>query len=338
MTNKQELVKVCVDYIHNPQSVLNFSEGKFDDALRTRFKEALGIEEFSNKTMRNTYTRELAFEILTEVITEGFLKGVEQDEFFMQFAEISNIARGDKNEFYLEDDAVLTVSQHSGNHWNIRRQKLESGTRFSVETQAYAVAVYADFDAFMAGRISFDKLVNKVAQALKLKVYEEVATTFASTSAQLPSQFVASGTFTENKLIDLYQHVQAASGSAPIIVGTAKALATITAGAKVDWISENMKNEKNTTGRIGIYNGMTLVQLPVVHKAGTFDFAYDDKQLLVLPTTTDKFIKVVYEGDDHMKLVNDEYTHNDRHIEYAYTTRFGVKTIFSSLFAIYSIS
>ncbi|RKJ73014.1 hypothetical protein D7X33_20960, partial [Butyricicoccus sp. 1XD8-22] len=108
--------------------------------------------------------------------------------------------------------------------------------------------------------------------------------------------------------------------------------------ASVNWISDDMKNEKNTTGRIGIYNGMTLVQLPVVHKANTFDFAYDDKQILVLPTTGDQFIKVVYEGDDYMKQTENERENNDMSFEYLYLTKFGVKTVFSSLFGIYTLA
>lgn len=339
MTSKQDLVKVCVDYIRNPQQVLNFSEGvNFDEKLREKFLNVLGVEKVNRKTMRNNFNRELVFEILTEIIAEGFLRGIEEDEFFMQFAEIRNIDRGDLNEFFLEDDAVLTVSQHSGNHWNIRRQKLQGGTPFTVETKSYSVGVYADFEAFMTGRVSFERLVNKIAQALKLKVYEEVAATFASTSSQLPTQFVATGTYDESKLSDLYQHVQATSGSQPIIVGTQKALANIVKGANVDWISDSMKNERNTTGRIGIYNGMTLVQLPVVHKANTFEFAYDDKQLLVLPLNDDRFIKVVYEGDDYMKQTENEKENNDMSYEYLYLTKYGVKTIFSSLFGIYTLS
>lgn len=338
MTSKHELVKVCVDYVRNPEQVMNFSEGKdFDAQLREKFFAVLEVDKVNRKTMRNTQNRELVFAIITEVIAEGFLKGVEEDEFFMQFADIRNVENGDLNEFYLEDDAILTVSQHSGNHWNIRRQKLEGGTKFSVDTKAYSVGVYADFEAFMAGRVSFARLIGKVAQALKLKLYEEVAATFASTSSQLPAEFVATGTYDEVKLVDLYQHVQAASGNA-IVVGTAKGLQSIIKGADVNWISEGMKAERNTSGRIGIYNGMTLVQLPVVHKANTFEFAYDDKQILVLPTAGDQFIKVVYEGDDYMKQTENEQENNDMSFEYLYLTKFGVKTVFSSLFGIYTLA
>ena len=339
MTTKQELLQVCVDYVKNPEQVLNFSKGKnVDEIIRTKIFEVLGVDKITKRDMRKPAVQQLAFEILTVTIEETFNKGVYEDEFFMQFAEIANLAHGDANEFYLEDDAVLTVSQHSGNHWNIRRQKFEGGNKFTVDTKAYAIAVYGDFHAFISGRTSFSKLVEKVASALRLKMYEEVSASFAAGVATLPSQFAVTGAYTQNQLITLYDHVQAATGSAPVIVGTKAGLATITAGQDVAWISENMKNERNATGRVGQYLGMTLVELPVVHKAGTFDFAYDPKQLLVLPTNNERFIKITIEGDDLMKVVEDETANFDMSYEYKYISRFGVKTIFSTAFGVYNIT
>jgi len=339
MTNKLEALKlVCVDYVRNPQVVQNFSEGKdIDTRIREAFFEILGTDKPTKKHMRNTQNRELVFEVLTEVITESFLKSVEEDEFFMQFADVRNIALGDTNEFYLEDDAVLTVSQHSGNHWNIRRQKAEGGTTFKVDTKAYSIGVYADFFAFLSGRVSFERLVNKIAKALRLKIYEEVSATFVASAAQLPSEFQTSGVYAEEELIELYNHVLAASGSAPVVVGTKTGLSKITNGTNVQWFSDSMKNELNQTGRVGTYLGMTLVELPVAHKAGTFEFAYDDKQLLVLPTNNDRFIKVVYEGDDLVKQTENEQENNDMSFEYLYLTKFGTNTVFSSLFGIYNL-
>lgn len=334
----QELSKICVDYIRNPKSVLNFSEGEdFDITLRNAFYDLLGTTEITKKMLKRNTNKELVFEVLTEVITENFLKSVEQDEFFTQFVEYKNIELGDTNEFYVEDDGILTVSEHSGNHWNIRRQKLEGGTRFPVATKAYSIGVYADFYAFLTGRVSFEKLIAKTSQALRLKFYEEIAASFASGAAQLPAQFQASGVYSEQDLIELHDHVQASSGSNPIIFGTKSALAKITSGLAVEWYSNEMKNERNSTGRIGTYLGMTLVELPVVHKAGTFDFAYDNNQLLVLPNNNDRFIKFVWEGDEEIKQTENQRENNDMNHEYLYITRFGTSVVFSSLFGLYNL-
>ncbi|HLG28139.1 MAG TPA: hypothetical protein VI423_10170, partial [Paenisporosarcina sp.] len=145
-----ELVKTCVDYIKNPAQVQQFSKGKdVDTVIRGKFFEIMGTEKPTQKDLRR---HEVAvFEILEEVLTETYLKGVEEDEFFLRFAEVRNLALGDSQEFFIEDDGVIIVSEHAGNHWRIDRQKLEGGASFTVNTKAYAAAVYGDFFLFLSG-------------------------------------------------------------------------------------------------------------------------------------------------------------------------------------------
>src|SRR6185312_13069356 len=139
-----ELIKLCVDVVNNPARVQQFSKGKdADSAIRAKFFEIMGTETPNKKDIRRH--KVAIFEIIEEVLTETYLNGVNEDEFFMRFAETKNIALGDKNEFFVEDDAVLYVSEHAGNHWNINRQKLEGGQTFDVKTKSFAAAVYGDF-------------------------------------------------------------------------------------------------------------------------------------------------------------------------------------------------
>lgn len=337
MENKQALVKLCVDSVMNPTQVAHFSKGAdVDTAIRNQFYELMGTDK---PTMKDIRKHKIAiFEILEEVLTETYKNGINEDEFFMQFAEVRNIALGDAQEFYIEDDAVLVVSEHAGSHWNINRQKLEGGKSFTVKTKAYAIAVYGDFFLFATGRLSFAKLVSKVAEAIQLKIYEEVAMSFSNAVTKLPTELTATGTYDEAKLQELVAHVEAVTGSPAIVVGTRQALAKVTAGLNVSYYSDSMKNELARTGRIANVNGLTLVQLPQVHKQNTFEFAYDDNQLLVLPQNNDRFIKIVFEGEDYMKEVTDETVNMDMSLEYKFITRFGVSTIFSTLFGVYTLS
>lgn len=337
MENKSNLIKLCVDSVMNPAQVQHFAKGADVDAtIRKQFFELMGTEKPTMKDVRKNKVE--IFEILEEVLTETYKKGINEDEFFMQFAEVRNIALGDAQEFYIEDDAVLVVSEHAGNHWDITRQKLEGGASFTVKTKAYAIGVYGDFFLFATGRLSFGKLIDKVAEAIKNKIYEEVAMSFANVVAKLPAEFKATGTYQEDKLQEIIAHVEAVSGAPAVVVGTRQALAKVTAGLNVSYYSDAMKNELAQTGRIANVNGMTLVQLPTVHKANTFEFAYDDKQLLVLPLVDDKFIKIVFEGEDYMKEVNDETVNMDMSFDYKFLTRFGINTVFSTLFGVYTLS
>jgi len=337
MVNKLELVATCVGVVNNPELVQQFSKGKNPDSvIRGKFFEIMGTEKPTMKDIRRHKVE--IFEIIEEVLTETYLKGVNEDEFFMRFAEIRNLKLGDSQEFFIEDDGIIIVSEHAGNHWNISRQKMEGGASFSVKTKAYAAAIYGDFFLFVTGRLTFGKLVEKVAKGIQNRIYEEVAASFASGSANLPTVFKETGTYAQDKLISLVSHVAAATGSEPIVVGTRAGLATVTAGLNANLYSDDMKNELNNTGRVANVNGMTLVQLPAVHKANTFDFAYDDKQLLVLPANDDRFIKITFEGEDWVKETTDNTTNMDMSFEYKFITKFGTATIFSSLFGIYTLA
>lgn len=336
MDNKLKLVNTCVDYVNNPEQIKHFSKGKnVDEQIRKGFFEIMGTDKPTAKDVRR---HEVAiFEILEDVLTETYLNGVNEDQFFMRFAEINNLALGDAQEFYVEDDGVVVVSEHSGNHWSINRQKLEGGQSFPVKTKSYSAAVYGDFVLFATGRLSFGRLIEKVAQGIQNKIYEEVAASFAAATAMLPGAFTATGVYDQEELIEIVSHVEAASGSNAIVLGTRKGLGKVIAGMDKSLFSDSMKNELSRTGRVADVDGMTLVQLPSVHKINTFEFAYDDTQLLILPGNDEKFIKIIFEGEDWIKQVADNTTNNDASLEYKFLTNFGVATVFGKLFGVYNL-
>src|SRR5690606_4184150 len=136
--------------------------------------------------------------------------------------------------------------------------------------------------------------------------------------------------------LELVSHVEAVAGSA-YVVGTKKTIGKIVS-ANPNLFSNEMKNEYARTGRVANWNGMTLVELPPVHKANSFDFAYDDNQILVLPANDDKFIKLVFEGDDMVRETTDNTANVDMTFDYSFISHWGVKTVFSSLFGTYTLA
>ena len=60
-----------------------------------------------------------------------------------------------------------------------------------------------------------------------------------------------------------------------------------------------MKDEMYKTGRLGLYEGNTLVELPqrFDRVGGKLTRMLKDDELLILPAATEKFIKFVNEGD-----------------------------------------
>lgn len=334
--NEKTLVLACVDLINNPAQVQHFSEGKdADQKIREAFFEIMGTDKPTRQDVRK-YKADI-FTILEEVLTQTYLNGVNEDEFFMRFADVKNIARGDQNEFYVKDSGILQVSEHSGDHWAVRRQKLEGGTSFSVKTKAHSVAVYGDFFLFITNRLSFGELIESAGKAYQNKIYEGVSAAFGNASAALPTELKATGSYDEAELVKIYRHVQAGSGSRPIVLGTSAGLGEVIAGGAVEWYSDSMLNELNNTGRIGVYKGMVLVELPTVHKANTFEFAYDDKKLLVLPSNDAKPVKIVFEGETMMKESNNNTDNIDMSFDYTFIAQFGVNVVLDAIFGSYEL-
>ena len=57
----------------------------------------------------------------------------------MKYVDQRNLALGDKNEFYSEDESILSVMKVAGNHHDIVRQRLGSGKVTSIATYWCAV-------------------------------------------------------------------------------------------------------------------------------------------------------------------------------------------------------
>ena len=87
-----------------------------------KFRAALGIEPTDRPQAIKRAIRankDLVFTLIEETIEEMIITGWMENPFFMQFVETKNLALGDENDFYVEDDSILSVSKVSGNHHNI---------------------------------------------------------------------------------------------------------------------------------------------------------------------------------------------------------------------------
>ena len=138
---KQELVAICVD--HYAGDLVNFvaenvktDDKSIDAQIRERItKDVLGGAEFNYRTYRK-YKNDI-YEILEVTLDQTLPEGWKENEFFNRFVEERRLDLGDMNEFYAEDNTLLTVSRFSGNHWDTVRERFDMGTAFSVSTSWY---------------------------------------------------------------------------------------------------------------------------------------------------------------------------------------------------------
>lgn len=320
---------------------------KGNNKIREVMFQALGIDASADRrTLRKAIRRHKIdiYEIVEETVENLLVTGWGDKPFFNEFLEIKSNAEGDTNEFYAIDDVILTVSELSGNHHNIVRQKLNEGASFRVKTSWYGIKIYAEYEQFMAGKIDWAKFIQKIYEAFDKKVNDMVAAAVmeAGTKVLPASQFCKTGALSEGtkaSLIELVEDVETANGCEAVIMGTKTALAKLNALVETQWISDSMKEERHTTGRVGIWEGIRLVEIPQAFANNdTSKKLVDNTKLLVMPVADNKFIKLFNEGESQIKEVTDSTTNMDMTIEYEYQMKMGVATVIGRKFGMWTIT
>lgn len=103
------------------------SKVEANNKVRNYVFSILGINENSTKRDRKRalkkYGNEL-FEVIEEDIDFKVETGFKESEFFNQFVEMKNIARGDRNEFWAEEDIILSVVKVAGDHHDFNSSRV----------------------------------------------------------------------------------------------------------------------------------------------------------------------------------------------------------------------
>ena len=336
-----DIVKLIVDTHKGivPTQYANTTKAEREDAIRKAIFEVLGVSEYGTKEYRQAMRRNkiAVYEIIEEVINQTVIDGDKiRDDFYDQFAETRNLALGDKNEFYVEGANTLALAKYSGGHFNIKRHRVDIGQSFQVEVSDYGIAVFEYFDRFLASRCDIATLIALAQEAVQKGISEAIYSTFNDALSSLPTEFVFNGNYNEANILKTIAHVEAQKGQVPVLVGTRSALAKLQ-GREMTWVSEDMKNKKNNLGYIEMWNGYRCIEIKNYHKKGTFDFAFDDTKILVLPADS-KLVKVVFEGDTRVVEVTEQGDNADNTIQTTIALKFGVAVAYSDLIGTITIT
>lgn len=101
-----------------------YSKEETSTIIRNQFNKILGIDFKTATPMKRRqawrdHGREVA-SLIEDVILDKMVSGWNAaNARFMEYVEEINIADGDKNEFYVEDNSLLQVSKFAGNHHDI---------------------------------------------------------------------------------------------------------------------------------------------------------------------------------------------------------------------------
>ena len=124
------------------KEVKEFSEREANAKIVEKFRAALGIDPTDRPQQVKRAIRankDLVFTLIEETVEELLITGWMANPFFMDYVDSKNLALGDENDFYVEDDSILSVSKVSGNHHNMIRQRLGAGRHFSVAGEWYGI-------------------------------------------------------------------------------------------------------------------------------------------------------------------------------------------------------
>lgn len=325
------LIKLAIDG-HVGRMNGNYSVADSQETLRKALIEANnGKTTMSFKDIRDGKCNGL-FAIVEELVNAVHEEGLKGDEFFNTMVEDRNMALGDTPIFHVERDCLFAVSELGEGTQSVRRQRLEAGTDITLTTKLHAVKVYEELNRVMAGRVDFNKFVDYVGRSFTNDELNAAYAAFTSMFDKVASPYSYSGTFDEDKLLEVIDHVEASTGGTASIVGTRKALRKITNAN----LSDQAKDDLYNMGYIGKFAGTPMIAMKQRHQFGTTDFILNDNNLYIVTGDT-RPIKRVTEGDTTM-LMGDPMTNADLTQEFLMIKRTGIGIVLDRDFGIYKIS
>ena len=314
--NMLQFNEVLLDTAHNVYDKYNKEES--NTIIRNQMNKIFGIDFKKATPMQRRQAFRLNknefFNLVEDVIVDRMTSGWNAaNSFFMDYVETKNIAAGDQNEFYVNDNSLLQVSKFSGNHHDIVRQNVTQGVAFRVDTSWYVIKAYTEF---------------------------ELCTAFMSMDESLPSDMILETPLSESTkdaVVDQIEAVKAATGYDVVLVGTRTAIQKLQNTVNYNMWSNDMKNERYQNGLLANWEGYTCLPLSRVNIAGTRDSVFsadDNKKIFILPVDPQfKPIKQVFEGE--VELVERNTTGNenmDRTMEASIWYREGVGVVINQLF------
>lgn len=195
------------------------------------------------------------------------------------------------------------------------------------------------------GRRDWATLTDKIAEAFVIQIQNEIYAEVMNAGEKLPvkSQFnktMAIEKANKDTFDTLIEDVSMANGNAEVyIMGTRTALKKLTAFADIDWISEDQKKEVASMGRLGSYEGTTLIEIP--QRFANNDVTkklVDSKKLLIMAKTEDKFVKFVDVGDTEILETTEKGARMDDTMKYEVQREMGIYTQISRYFGVWNIA
>lgn len=320
MADMKEIIRLGVDAYKG--TITKYSHKEAMDTLHQALVQANGgSTTLDYKAIRDGKCSGV-FSLVEEILSRTVVEGLQGDEYFNALVDFRNVATGDKNIFTVKDSNLFVISDAADGTQGIRRQRLGGVSETSIPTSFKVVRIYEELNRILAGNIDFNEFIQKVSESVRQKLLNDIyALWHGATAEQLGGTtfFPVAGSYSEDDLLDLISHVEAAAGGkSATIIGTKKALRLLEPSIK----GSEYKSDLYNMGYAGKFFGTPVVMTPQRHKVGTTDFVFDDDVIHII-AGDDKPIKVVYEGQSTV-LMGDPTANKDLTQEYLYGEKYGL--------------
>ena len=307
--------------------------------LENHLRETINNDIFGGLSFYQAIRRNknTVFEVLEQITEIVVGENVLKSAFVDQFVEVKNRTFGDRTDWVTEGDSLLTVASFAGNHWDTNRQSFDSGEKFTLPSEWAFIHVYMEFERFMLGIESFEKLINAITKSFEAFINERVFAQFHNIASAVPSEFTYGGN-SEDAILELCEKLEVFGGyNNMIICGTQAALRKLDGVIPEVMIANSQKESRALTGSFGVWNGYKLMRIPQVKKNDAFELALDNNKLFIIGADT-KPIKLEYIGNTRTKMIDDEHVNNDLTLDLQVQTKFALGTLLPKYFGVVDLA
>lgn len=325
MENKQAIIDLGIDLARG--KVTNFSLDESNEILRKALNDLTGSEDGKCSPRAFRRNKNQVFEILEETLETRVEEGIKNQ--FEPFVDYRNVAFGDAIQFNVPVKQWFRVDSIAGGTNNLRRQRIGQDQSFTIGTGWDGVKIYEELERFLAGRVDWVSLINDVETSFVNKTKEDIHVAIKSAYNAVTAPYKESGTWDLEKFNIIVEHIRAATGLDPMVIGTRVAVSKALPNS--NYISDRMKDERNNTGFFETVEGTKFGIIPQFHKIGTTTFGMDEDFLLILPNGNEKLVKHVTEGETQIKEVSGQSNADDSQ-EYVVRRKTGTAAVSSDVF------
>lgn len=272
--------------------------------------------------------KNLIFRLIEQTIDEVLPARVEQQ--YAQFAEVRNVAQGDKAVFRIR----ITEAARKRAKTFVTRVGLAGryevfmldGKSVTVETSAIGGAARIGFEEMLDGRIQFSELTALVMEGMDEFIYREIAKALGAVVATLPAVQRAEVAGFDEATMDELLAIADTYGKASIYCTFEFASKML---PQTNWVSDDMKNRLWNQGWLGNYKGHNVIILPqsMVDETNQ-EKVIDPAQAYIFPVGQDnKPVKIVFEGPTCVRTVEDN---DDWSQDFQTYKKFGIATFFTN--------